>query len=162
MLIFRRKGKIFITGNCGEGHLSEVFKKAGYNVLSSDLIDRGYPNAKVIDFLTYETNKVFNLDIVTNPPYKFAKEFVEKSLELVEEGKLVCMFLKIQFLEGKKRKKLFEEHPPKRIWVSSSRITCAKNADFERMKKGGGSAVAYAWYVWEKGFKGKTELDWFN
>lgn len=24
------------------------------------------------------------------------------------------------------------------------------------------SAVCYAWYVWEKGYKGKTELSWFN
>ena len=27
---------------CGEGHLSEVFKKHGYNVYSTDLVDRGY------------------------------------------------------------------------------------------------------------------------
>lgn len=28
---------------CGEGNLSEVLKAAGYNVYSTDLIDRGYP-----------------------------------------------------------------------------------------------------------------------
>lgn len=27
---------------CGEGHLSKVFEKQGYNVRSTDLIDRGY------------------------------------------------------------------------------------------------------------------------
>lgn len=80
--------------SCGEGHLSEVFKKAGYDVLSSDLIDRGYPNATVMDFLTYKTDKKFKLDIVTNPPYKYAKDFILKALDLIEEGKLVCMFLK--------------------------------------------------------------------
>ena len=30
------------------------------------------------------------------------------------------------------------------------------------MIEGGGSAVAYAWFVWEKGFKGTTKLKWFN
>ena len=30
------------------------------------------------------------------------------------------------------------------------------------MKAGGGSAVAYAWYIWEKGYKGETILKWFN
>jgi hypothetical protein len=30
------------------------------------------------------------------------------------------------------------------------------------MKAGGGSAVAYAWYVWEKGFNGDTIVKWFN
>lgn len=72
------------------------------------------------------------------------------------------MFLKVQFLEGKERKKLFLNYPPKYIYVSSSRILCAKNAEFERMKQGGGSAVAYAWYVWEKGYKGNTILKWIN
>lgn len=25
---------------------------------------------------------------------------------------------------------------------------------------GDGSAVAYAWFVWKKGYNGKTTLDW--
>lgn len=144
---------------CGEGHLSKIFESSGHRVLSSDLVDRGYGKTG-IDFL--KCTKIFNGDIITNPPYKYAKEFVEKAIELVEDGNKVCMFLKIQFMEGKARRKLFDKYPPKTIWVSSSRITCAKNADFKTMKDGGGSAVAYAWYVWEKGFTGKTELQWFN
>ena len=72
------------------------------------------------------------------------------------------MFLKIQFLEGKARKELFKKYPPKIIYVSSSRILCAKNGDFEGMKKAGGSAVAYAWYVWVKGYSGITEVKWIN
>jgi hypothetical protein len=41
-------------------------------------------------------------------------------------------------------------------------LLCAKNAEFEKMIAGGGSAVAYAWYIWEKGYKGDTILKWFN
>ena len=144
--------------SCGEGHLSKVFENAGHDVFSSDLIDRGY--GVQMDFL--EQKKSFNGDIVTNPPYKYAKEFIEKSIELVSEGNKVCMFLKIQFLEGKARKKLFELYPPKMIWVSSSRIMCAKNGDFKEMIAGGGSAVAYGWFIWEKGFCGDTKIKWFN
>lgn len=72
------------------------------------------------------------------------------------------MFLKVQFVEGKERKRLFTEFPPKVIYVSSSRIMCAKNAEFDKMRAGGGSAVAYAWYVWEKGYKGETIVKWIN
>jgi hypothetical protein len=144
---------------CGEGHLSKVFVDAGHNVKSTDLIDRGYGETG-IDFLNQ--TELFDGDIISNPPYKYAKEFVEKGLELVNDGNKVIMFLKLQFMEGKARKKLFTKHPPKTIYVSSSRITCAKNADFEMMKAGGGSAVAYAWYVWEKGFNGDTIVKWFN
>lgn len=70
------------------------------------------------------------------------------------------MFLKVQFLEGKERRKLFEKYPPKVIYVSSSRINCAMNGDFEKYKFN--SAVAYAWFVWEKGYCGDTVIKWIN
>lgn len=67
------------------------------------------------------------------------------------------MFLKLQFLEGKNRKKFFKENPPKVVYVSSSRLECGINGKFS-----GTSAVAYAWFVWEKGFKGEPVIRWFN
>lgn len=144
---------------CGENHLANVFKENGYNVRTSDIIAR-VEGTEIIDFLSY--NDKWDGNIITNPPYSKAKEFIEKSLEIIPEGKKVAMFLKVQFLEGKARRKLFEKYPPRTIWVSSSRILCAKNADFEGMKRGGGSAVAYCWFIWEKGFKGDTVVKWFN
>ena len=144
---------------CGQGDLSKVFEKAGHKVLSTDLVDRGYGTGGV-DFL--KCNEVFNGDIITNPPYKYAQSFVEHALELVPDGHKVAMFLKLQFLEGKARRELFEKYPPKVVYVASGRLLCAKNGDFEGMRAGGGSAVAYAWYVWEKGYAGDTIIKWFN
>jgi hypothetical protein len=144
---------------CGEGHLSKVLVERGYNVRSTDLIDRRYGEGGV-DFLAQ--SEPFDGDIITNPPYKYASEFVYKALDLIPEGRKVAMFLKLQFLEGKKRKELFLKHPPKVIYVSSSRLLCAKNGEFEQMRAGGGSAVAYAWFVWVKGFKGDTIVKWIN
>ena len=144
----------------GEKHLSNVFEKHGYNVRSSDIIVRANGGVEKLDFLTQ--NEKWDGTIITNPPYRHGIEFIEKAIETVTEGNKVIMFLKVQFLEGKTRKKLFEKYPPKIIWVSSSRIMCAKNGDFEEMKKIGGSAIAYAFYVWEKGYKGDTILKWFN
>ena len=99
---------------------------------------------------------------MTNPPYKYAKEFIEHAMELISDECRVFMFLKVQFLEGKARKELFKKYPPKCVYVSSSRILCAKNAKFDEMRAGGGSAVAYAWYEFEKGYSGKSELKWIN
>jgi hypothetical protein len=142
---------------CGEGHISEMFVEYGHTVTSSDLIDRGYGEVK--DFFTYTS---FDGDIVTNPPYTFGKEFIEHAIQIVPDGCKVAMFMKVQFLEGKARKLLFEKYPPIRVWVSSSRLLCAKNGKFDEMIAGGGSAVAYAWYIWVKGYKGDTILKWFN
>jgi hypothetical protein len=145
---------------CGEGHLSRVFERNGYNVRSTDLVDRGFGDFG-FDFLGIDS-MFWDGDIITNPPYKYAQEFVEKALSIIPDGNKVAMFLKIQFMEGKGRKSLFLNYPPKTIYVSSSRLMCAKNGEFKKMVDGGGSAVAYAWYVWEKGFKGNTILKWFN
>lgn len=141
---------------CGEGHLAKVLTEKGYNVLASDLIERGYGEGG-IDFL--QSTKEFDGDIITNPPYKYAKDFVEHALEVVTEGHKVAMFLKVQFLEGKARKELFEKYPPKTIYVSSSRLVCAPNGDFENAPS---SAVAYAWFIWEKGYTGDPIVRWFN
>ena len=143
----------------GEGHLAERLIAHGYNVRSTDLIDRGYGQG-CVDFL--KQTEMFDGDIITNPPYRYAADFIYKALELIPKGNKVAMFLKIQFLEGKRRKKLFTTYPPKVVYVSSSRLLCAKNAEFERMRKSGGSAVAYAWYVWVKGYKGDTVVKWIN
>ena len=144
---------------CGEGHLSEVLKARGYAVASSDLLDRGYGTGS-IDFV--QCSSTWDGDIITNPPYKYAKEFAEHALDLVTDGKKVALFLKVQFLEGKARRQLFEKHPPKTIYVASSRLLCAKNGEFQKMRDGGGSAVAYAWFVWDKGYHGDTVVKWFN
>lgn len=144
----------------GENHLANILIDKGYNVRISDIVKRT-EKTEEFDFLSIE-NQDYNGDIITNPPYKFATEFIYKALQIIPNGNKVAMFLKVQFLEGKERKKLFQNFPPKTIYVFSSRIMCAKNGDFKKMQEGGGSAVAYAWFVWEKGFKGDTIVKWIN
>lgn len=94
---------------CGEGHLAKVFEAHGFNVMATDLIDRGYGMGGY-DFLAHDG--VYIGDIVTNPPYKYAQEFVEHALKIIPDGYKVCMFLKVTFLEGKNRKKMFAKYPP--------------------------------------------------
>lgn len=141
---------------CGEGHISKVLIKHGYNVKSFDKIDRGF--GEVQDFFELDT-KDFDVDVITNPPYKDALKFVRHALEIIKDGRKVAMFLKIQFLEGKERRKFFEENPPKYVYVASSRLNCARNGKFEDCPS---SAVCYAWYIWEKGFKGEPVIRWIN
>lgn len=144
---------------CGEGHLSKIFEESGYNVRNTDIIDR--IGNEVFDFLS-EDKEMFDGDIITNPPYKYATEFVRKALERVEEGHKGAMFLKVLFLEGKSRRELFKQYPPCRIYVCSGRIDCAKNGDFKALKENGGGALAYAWFIWRKGYKGETIVKWIN
>lgn len=141
---------------CGEGHLSEVLKSRGYSVKSTDIIDRGYSETSPVDFL--KTNSyIYKGDILTNPPYKYAKEFVEKAMEVTRIGAYTVMFLKIQFLEGQARKELFKKYPPKYVYVNSKRQICYINGDMSRKMS---SASCYCWFVWEKGFIGEPVIRW--
>ena len=146
---------------CGENHLADRLRSRGFQVFASDIVKRKKDINQVQDFLKVGGVNSCCRDIVTNPPYKYAKEFVLKALEILAPGYKACMFLKLTFLEGKTRfKEIFKNNPPKVVYVFSERILCAKNAEFEKMKAGGGSAVAYAWFVWEKGWNGKTTIEW--
>ncbi len=140
---------------CGMGHISNVLKHHGYDVYSYDIINRGY--GKTEDFFD---RQYFDGDIITNPPYKIALPFLEHALNVINTGNKVALFLRILFLEGKARGKFFKNNPPKKIYIASGRLNCAKNGDFEKYKKS--TAQAYAWFVWEKGFCGATSLDWIN
>lgn len=143
---------------CGKGHISETLKQAGYNVHSSDLIYRGYGRLDEYDFLCKD-NTYTDYNIITNPPYKYAKEFVEKSMDIMKDGNICCMLLKLTFLEGKKRYEMFKKYPPEKILVFSSRINCSHGGDFEKDPEQGG-AVAYAWYIWRKGNVESPKLEW--
>lgn len=143
---------------CGEGHLSKVLAAHGYEVISTDLIYRGFGDPEPLDFLK-ETLEDFEGDIITNPPYKYAVEFVQQALNSVRPGGKVAMFLKLQFLEGQSRKEFFLHNPPKTVYVSASRLVCALNVEF---KDNLPRAVAYAWHVWEKGYTGDTVIKWIN
>lgn len=142
---------------CGKGHLSEVLKKKKYEVYSTDKVDRGYGRGQV-DFLQTEIPyNSLKMDILTNPPYKYAKEFVEKALKIQSEGYYTIMFLKIQFLEGQARKELFKKYPPRYVYVNSARQLCAMNGEFEKYTA---TALCYCWYIFEKGWKGEPRIRW--
>ncbi len=142
---------------CGGGHISEELKKHGYYVKSVDIIKRNYSGQLLAaDFL--QQREKWAGDIITNPPYKYAAEFVQHALDVIDDGQKVAMFLKLTFLEGEKRRALFQQHPPCRIYVFTKRINCALNG--EQKFFNASSAVCYAWFVWEKGSQQKPVIDW--
>ena len=142
---------------CGMGHISDTLAMRGYKVRSTDLINRGYGMGGV-DFLSQL--EPWHGDIITNPPYRYATEFVQKALELVGDGAKVAMLLKLTFLEGKKRQLLFRVYPPEWVYVATGRVRCALNGDFSAVDRG--SAMCFAWFVWRKGYMGDPSVRWFN
>ena len=161
--------KTILEPACGEGHISKEIEKyftsLGYSVGtevkidSTDLVDRGYGRGD-IDFL--DLHEKFKYDcIITNPPFKLAKEFIEKALTI--SNKYVIMFAKIQLLEGIGRKELFEKNPPKYIYVFRNRINPLRNGNpLDEKGKPWASTMCFAWFVWEIGFTGEPTIRWLQ
>ena len=137
------------------GAISKVLEKNWYFVVSWDIrTDEWVYWEKWINFLT-DSDYYTTQNIITNPPYKYAQEFIEKSLE-VSENK-VCMILKLSFLESIWRYEFFKNTPLKKVYVFCKRV----NMYPEWTEKPKNSwTIAYAWYIWEKWYKWKPEIDW--
>lgn len=144
---------------CGQGHISkEIIKKYNdVNITSTDLIYRGY-GIGGIDFLSYDFKKKFDI-VITNPPFKLAKEFIYKSLEISSDK--VIIFAKLVLLEGKSRRKLFESTPLKYVYVFTERQSPLNNgSEVDENGKKWASTMCFAWFVWEKGYEGEPIIRW--
>lgn len=104
---------------CGDGRLSERLKEYGYDVISSDLFDRGY-GVTGVDFLIQENGYD---NIITNPPYTFINDFLVKGIELAEHR--LYIFARLQTLETIGRyNKVFKDNPPRYVCPFVKRIPC--------------------------------------
>jgi predicted RNA methylase len=79
--------------------------------------------------------------VVTNPPYRKALEFVERSLVEVAPGGTVVMLLRLGFLESIKRRGFHQKHPAD-VFVLSRRPS---------FTGGKTDATAYAFFAWGPG-----------
>lgn len=138
----------------GGGHLANALLNKGYTVLGYDIVDRGWQGTKICSLFDMPQ---FEYDIVTNPPYKDINAYIEYMLNHALDGNLVCCFLRILFLEGTERKTFLINFPFKYMFVMSRRVSCARNGDFNKC---GSSFMGYAWFIWEKGYKGDSKILW--
>jgi hypothetical protein len=143
---------------CGEGHISKLLDG---EVLSTDLIYRGYGEGGV-DFLTYDFSEYGDINtIITNPPFNLFQEFVSRALDIAK--KKVIMFGKLQALEGQKRATFLQKTPLKYVYVFKQRQQPLRNgSDIDELtgKKMASSTMAFAWFVWEKDYKGEPIIKW--
>lgn len=136
---------------CGDGAICRVLEERGLPYLATDLIDRGFGEGGH-DFF----NSVHRANnIITNPPYSLAEKFVRLSLDRTD-GK-VAMLCKLAFLEGARRRPLFETTPLKNVYVFSKRLSMYRNGEKGAYASG---MIAFAWFVWEHGYSGQPVLGW--
>lgn len=146
----------------GGGHMVDALEDIFVfsNIESID-IDPKREDIMKADFLSDNvsfTGKYYDL-VITNPPFKLAKEFIDKSLEISK--RYVMYYLKIQFLEGINRKEWFKDLPLKYVYVYSYRSNPHRNGSpVDENGKKWSSTVCYAWYVFDHEYKGEPIIRW--
>lgn len=137
----------------GDGAMSKIIEQ--YNTcISSDIRTDNIAGTGGIDFLTQPIEIVDN--IITNPPYSHANEFVLKAKEVAKYK--IAMILKLDFMGGVWRgDNLFpdKEFPIKSILVFSKRIQFSPKGS-----KAGSPTMTHAWFIWDKAHEGKPNVAW--
>lgn len=87
---------------CGSGLMTDALYNSGIVPVGTD-INGG------ADFLAYKFLLAKN--IITNPPYLIAQEFIEHALKLTWPTGMVAMLLGSDYDHAKTRRHLFDEHP---------------------------------------------------
>lgn len=137
----------------GDGAISKYFEEKGHEVYSSDLSMEDFVYGdKGVDFIN--TDKVYD-NIITNPPYSDAKNFVEQAYR--KSTKKVALLLRLAFLEGHTRFDMYQEMPPSEILIFCGRIPHWADGAWRYDGQFG-----HAWYIWDHAYEGKTQISWYS
>lgn len=143
---------------CGRGAIADALKSAGRIVTCSDLHDYGYPNTSAIDFLAIPSVPIIT-QIVTNPPYQIAGEFVQHAVNLVPD---VWMLLPLRYLAGaRKEYPCWDDGSLARVLVFKRRLPRMHRDGWKG--KRATSTVEFAWFNWKRGHTGSAtveRIDW--
>lgn len=147
----------------GTGNLADVLQARELQVVWTDLKDRGYGKWRGMynyDFLKTGQEFLWKYNvgvILTNPPYSLANEFAEHALEILPDNGLYIALMNLQYLSGQKRyDRIYKYGSLREVYIFSKRVECWKN----NTPSGHSSMANYAWYVFQKGYKGQPTLYW--
>jgi hypothetical protein len=136
---------------CGRGAIANVLRAHGHRVVCTDLIDYGADPTAVygVDFLKTTELPAGVGCILTNPPFKLVNKFIAHALALCPN---VIMLARLALLESERRSSVLEGRGLKRVFIFRKRLPMMHRDGWDGRKAN--SAVAFAWYVWERGYRG--------
>jgi hypothetical protein len=162
LMAIERLPKAIADPCCGTGAILDVLTNARHSTFGADIVDYGWPYTVIRDYLA-EPVMMNDTGIVTNPPFRLAEAFIRKAI--ADDCKFHAWLMRTNFLESVARLKLWRDHPPSRIWISSRRLPMMHRFGWEGPRAS--SNVSYAWFVWDNRDwapvkRERTTVDWFD
>lgn len=144
------KGSI-LEPSAGGGAITAVLHEAGYkDITAYDLVidDK--------DFLD-ETAKFDN--IITNPPFSLASEFILKAHEIARDK--IALLLPLSYLHGKARHdEIYSLKTLQKVYVFTRYPMLSRYIRLDGKYETG--MMVYAWYVFSPNFKGDPIIKWLD
>lgn len=135
---------------CGGGNIVDTLASVGLLTTGSDLVDRANGRFPVVDFLQDDSQRE---NIICNPPFKLAVEFVEHGLRVVPPHGMVAIVAQAKFLYSQGRFPLFHRldmdcviHMSRRPSMPPGKLLAEKGESCR-----GGGSMDYCWAVWRRG-----------
>jgi hypothetical protein len=141
---------------CGLGAIVRSARAAKLSNFASDIADHGYGVRQ--DFLTAPTPTIAGLfNVVCNPPFKSAREFVERALTL-GAAKVAIIFPTARLNAAH----WLEALPLARIWLLTPRPSMPPGEVILRGEKPGGGKTDFCWLVFDRTHTGPPTLAWLH
>jgi hypothetical protein len=136
---------------CGRGAIANVLRAHGHRVVCTDLIDYDTDPTAIygVDFLKTTELPTDVGCILTNPPFKLINKFIAHALRLCPN---VIMFARLALFESERRSPILDDAGLRRMLAFRKRLPMMHRDGWEGRKSGSG--MAFAWFVWERGYRG--------
>ncbi len=138
----------------GSGTIPQAARAAGLPTFASDIADHGYGPRQ--DFLTAPAPAVA-FSIVTNPPFKLARSFVDRARTL-GAAKVAIIFPTARLNAARWLKPL----PLTRVWLLTPRPSMPPGEVIARGEKPGGGKTDFCWLVLDRTHSGSPTMWWLH
>ena len=138
----------------GSGTIPRAARAAGLSNFASDIADHGCGSRQ--DFLIVSA-PAEAFDIVTNPPFRLPRAFVERALTL--GAKKTAVIFPTARLNAAR---WLEPLPLAKIYLLSPRPSMPPGEVIARGERPGGGRTDFAWLVFNRGHSGPSELRWLH
>jgi hypothetical protein len=138
----------------GRGNIARTLRDHGHSVIASDIVHYDFPLDFEADFLQQVRAPAETEMILSNAPFRYCAEFVDRALTLCPR---VIMLCRLAFLESECRSPILDTGMLAAVHVFKKRLPMMHREGWTGPRAS--SAMPFAWFVWNRNHAGPAIVD---